>query len=72
MSAVSLKGYIAYHPRDVSKVPRAVIALAVMTSCPPYRNLNSTIHAFFCKREVDRASEFVGYETAYESSAVAG
>src|ERR1700739_1183040 len=36
------------------------------------RHLNSTVHAFCCEHEIDRATEFVRYEIAYEVRAVAG
>src|SRR6185437_4335766 len=41
-------------------------------SCLTDRNLNSTIHAFFRKHEIDRTSEFVRNEIAYEIGPVAG
>src|SRR6185312_1782920 len=55
-----------------SAISRSVVRLPSWQSRPPDRNLNSTIHAFFCKHEIDLASKFVRNEVAYKCGAVAG
>src|ERR1700739_1664661 len=50
---------------------RKHIAPSATISCTD-RHLNSTVHAFCCEHEIDRAPKFVRYEIAYEVRAVAG
>lgn len=54
-----------------SGAKRQATALSAVISCLPDGKLNSTVHAFFCERECDRAAEFVRDEIAYEVGAVA-
>src|SRR5690348_7387367 len=51
---------------------RPELMLASLSRRPLAGNLNSAVHAFCHKNEIDNASEFVRNEITYEIGAVAG